>query len=105
MREQGSGTRETFERELTNRGISVSRINIVAKMNNMEAIKQAVKGGLGVSVISEAAADRNRQDNGYLVFDLEDYKAEREFYMVYNDGITLSPTAETFKLFVMEKFV
>ncbi|MCQ4636438.1 selenium metabolism-associated LysR family transcriptional regulator [Anaerovorax odorimutans] len=104
LREQGSATRENFERELDAKGIPHTSINIAASMNSMEAIKQAVRGGMGVSIISEVAADRNREDRGYLVFDIEDYDVEREFYMVYNDKITMSPTAETFKFFVLEKY-
>lgn len=104
LREQGSGTRASLERELAEKGFSISEINIVARMNNMEAIKHAVKGGMGVSIISETAADRTQVDKGYLIFDLADYENEREFYMVYSDKVTMSPTAETFKLFVMEMF-
>lgn len=104
LREEGSGTRESFEQELGRHGIGLHEVKIAACMNNMEAIKQAVKGGVGVSVISEVAADRERNDNGYLVFDLADYQAQREFYIVYSGRITMSPTSETFRLFVMEAF-
>ena len=104
LREWGSGTRDSFEKELTDKGISLADIDVVARMNNMEAIKHAVKNGMGISIISEVAADADRQDKGYLVFELEDYSSEREFYLVYSDRITMSPTAETFKLFIMEMF-
>lgn len=104
LREQGSATRETFEKELNAKGIPHTSVNVAASMNSMEAIKQAVRGGMGVSIISEVAADRNRTDRGYLVFDIEDYDVEREFYLVYNDKLTMSPTAETFKFFVLEKY-
>ncbi|MDE8733680.1 selenium metabolism-associated LysR family transcriptional regulator [Eubacteriales bacterium DFI.9.88] len=104
LRERGSATRETFEKELDAKGIPHTSMNVAASMNSMEAIKQAVRGGMGVSIISEVAADRQRADRGYLVFDLEDYDEEREFYLVYNDKITMSPTAETFKFFVLEKY-
>lgn len=104
LREQGSGTRQSLESELFNKGISLKDINVVARMNNMEAIKQAVKNGMGVSIISEIAADKEKNDKGYLVFDLNDCRLEREFYLVYSDRVTMSPTAETFKLFTMEMF-
>lgn len=104
LREEGSGTRGSFEQELGRHGIGLRDVKIAACMNNMEAIKQAVKGGVGVSIISEVAADRGRADNGYLVFDLSDYQAQREFYLAYSDRVTMSPTAETFRLFVMEMF-
>lgn len=104
LRERGSATRETFEKQLEAKGIPHTSINVAASMNSMEAIKQAVRGGMGVSIISEVAAERDRADRGYLVFDIEDYDMEREFYLVYDDKITMSPTAETFKFFVLEKY-
>lgn len=104
LRERGSATRETFERELDAKGIPHTCMNVAASMNSMEAIKQAVRGGMGVSIISEVAAHRDKGDRGYLVFDIEDYDVERKFYLVYNDKITMSPTAETFKFFVLEKY-
>ncbi len=104
MREQGSATRGNLEEKLEAQGISPASMTIAARMNSMEAIKQAVAGGIGVSIISEIAADRKRSDRGYLVFELEDYHTEREFYLVYNSKVTLSPTAETFKYFVLKQF-
>ena len=39
-----------------------------------------------------------------VVFDIEDFDTGREFYLVYDDKITMSPTSETFKFFVLEKY-
>lgn len=103
LRERGSATRETLEREMADKGIAFSSIKVAAQMNSMEAIKQLVRGGMGVSIISEVASERENADRGYYVFGIEGYTAEREFYMVYDDKFTMSPTAETFKLFVLEK--
>lgn len=104
LRERGSATRKTFEQELDAKGIAPTSVNVAASMNSMEAIKQAVRSGMGVSIISEAAADRQRKDKGYLVFDLGDFHVERQFYLVYNNQITMSPTAETFKFFVLAQY-
>ena len=104
LREKGSATRSALESELEYKGIAGSSINVIASMNSMEAIKQAVRRGLGVSIISEVAADREYMDKGYLVFDIDDFDTGREFYLVYDDKITMSPTSETFKFFVLEKY-
>ena len=50
------------------------------------------------------AADRASEDSGYMVFYIEDFDTGREFYLVYDDKITMSPTSETFKFFVLEKY-
>lgn len=104
MREQGSATRVNFEEKLQTKGILPASLTVAARMNSMEAIKQAVAGGMGVSIISEIAADRERRDRDYLIFELEDYNTERDFYLVYDDKVTMSPTAETFKYFVLKQF-
>ena len=104
LREKGSATRDSFEKALRDEGIAYSSVNIAARMNSMEAIKQAVRGGMGISIISEVAAEKDSIDRGYLVFDIDGYDGGREFYMVYDDRFTMSPTAETFKFFVLEKY-
>lgn len=52
LREQGSGTREVFDRALQRVGGSVST---VMALNRQEAIKQSVKAGLGIGCLSRLA--------------------------------------------------
>lgn len=101
-REEGSATRNTVEEKLYRR--RGAKLNVVATVNSLEAIKQCVAGGLGVSVVSRivAEADTNRAD--YLTFRFSDLDLEREFYLVYNRGITLSPIAAKFKNFAVSYF-
>ncbi|UCD66510.1 MAG: LysR family transcriptional regulator, partial [Deltaproteobacteria bacterium] len=54
QREKGSGTRQTFENFLAQK-TATSNFNIVATLGSTSAVKQAVKEGLGVSVISRIA--------------------------------------------------
>ena len=49
MREQGSGTRQVVEAALGAKGISVTP---VMSLGSTEAIKRAVIGGVGVSIVS-----------------------------------------------------
>lgn len=100
-REEGSATRSTFE-DILYTGKS-SRINVAATVNSLEAIKRCVAGGLGVSVLSETAV-KGETDDAYLTFRLPDIKIEREFYMVTNKTVTLSPAAAKFKEFVLKQF-
>lgn len=104
LREKGSATRETFENTLKEKGLPCTSMNIAARMNSMEAIKQAVRGGMGVSIISELAAEKSKNDRGYRIFDIANYDSERKFYMVYDSRFTMTPTAETFKCYVLEQY-
>ncbi|MBE0471536.1 MAG: LysR family transcriptional regulator [Methyloprofundus sp.] len=52
LREQGSGTRETFDHAFYNYH---ARLNIRLELEHTEAIKRAVESGLGISCISRLA--------------------------------------------------
>ncbi len=104
VRENGSATLENFYSELDAKGIPSSELNIVVRVNSIDAIKETVKMGVGVSIISEIAAGRENKNRGYRIIDIEDYGQQRLFYMVYDSSVTMSPTAETFKSYVLEHY-
>src|SRR5687768_3045145 len=61
LRERGSGSREAVERALAERGLGFGDFRIVGEMGSTQAIKQAVRAGVGVSLISRrAVADECR---------------------------------------------
>lgn len=100
-REEGSATRSAFE-AIVYAGRS-KRLNLVATVNSLESIKRCVSGGMGVSVLSQTAVSKDAAAN-YLSFKMADVNIEREFYMVSNKNVTLSPTGMKFKEFVLNQF-
>ncbi|MBR1988969.1 MAG: LysR family transcriptional regulator [Firmicutes bacterium] len=102
-REEGSATRRAFEEKLCQAG-RTSMIKAVATVNGIEAVKQCVAAGLGVSLLSQVVVESDKGNGDYISFRLEETELEREFYMVYNKNTTLSPVALKFKEFVLEKF-
>lgn len=102
-REQGSSTRKEFEDRLTSLGHDPKGIQVIARFNSMEAIKQAVSDGLGVSVISAIAAERsiNNDCRRFLTFKIKDMDLNREFYMCWNRNTALSPRADMFREYVL----
>lgn len=102
-REEGSATRHTFEEKLIGAGKSGS-VRAVATVNSLEAVKQCVKYGMGVSILSSAVVQDAKDKGDYLTFEFEDMELDREFYMVYNKNTTLSPAALKFKEFVIGAF-
>lgn len=68
LREQGSGSRKSLETYFDKMRIEENRLHVVARLNDQEAIKKLVAAGLGISFISEKAA--------------EDYKAAGKIYTV-----------------------
>lgn len=101
-REQGSATRRQFEEKIGIMGYNPKKINVVARLNSLEAIKQAVGCGMGISIVSKMSVE-NDTDHRILTFEIQDMNLDREFYLVWNKKVPLTPTAEAFKIFVLEE--
>lgn len=56
LREEGSGSRKFVYELLENLHIPENSLNVTARLNDQESIKNLVANGLGISVISKAAA-------------------------------------------------
>ena len=57
VREPGSGSRQALERALEAVGRSLGEMQVIAEMGSTSAIKQAVKAGVGLSIMSSRAAE------------------------------------------------
>jgi DNA-binding transcriptional LysR family regulator len=84
VRERGSGTRENIEGHLQKHyHLTFAAFNIVSEMGSSEAVKEAVIGGLGLSVISLYAVERELKQGLLSVIPLEGGNIERNFYLIY----------------------
>lgn len=102
LREDGSGTKKEMEKAVINGVPAFKDVEVIARMNNMEAIKQAVSGGLGISILSRIAAEESGTRHRVKYFKIEGLENKRTFYMVYSKNICLSPVAEAFRNLVLE---
>jgi len=98
MREAGSGTRLAMERFFAERGISLRH---GMQMTRSEAIKQAVRAGLGLSVVSLHTIELELETRRLVVLDVEGFPIERQWHLVYRRGKRLSPPARAFRDFVV----
>ncbi len=97
LREQGSGTRRETEKILEDRGISLDSIKIAGIFGSTDAIKQAVKAGLGISILSRLSV-RDELRYGILKeIRLSDTHMKRRFYIVTHKKRTLP---EAYNLFL-----
>lgn len=101
-REDGSATRELFEREYYN--YYGSKANVVATINSLNGIKRAVAAGLGVSIVPSIAVADIISSKDIVIFDLEERQLDREFYLIHRKDIVLSPAANEFKHFILQAF-
>ena len=104
MREEGSGTRKEAEKQLKKMGISLDDLNIVATIENPEAVKRSVKSGLGITIISRLAAADEIQSGEVLEFPFSQAGSGRNLNLVYNKNYKLPAAAEHVRELIIEKY-
>jgi DNA-binding transcriptional LysR family regulator len=93
LREPGSGTRMATERKFDESGL---KLKMRMELGSNEAIKQAVIGGLGVSVLSRHTLESDTPSKQFVVLDVKGFPIKRHWYFVYPAGKQLSIIARTF---------
>jgi|SRR6185369_9903038 len=93
-REGGSGTRETFEKAV---GRELEGFNIIGRFGSTNAVKEGLKAGLGISVLSLLAVAPELSSGELKVIKIRGFGAiTREFFMVLNSNLTTSPIVDAF---------
>jgi len=100
VRERGSGSRETFERALEGVGLDLAAFRIVGEIASTQAIKQAVRAGVGVSIISRRAVVDECRAGLLACVKLRDITISRAFHLVTHRDRSRSPLAQAFLAFV-----
>jgi len=96
LREEGSGTRRELERILENRGITLEKIKIAGIFGSTDAVKQAVKAGLGTSILSKLSVIDELKHNILKEIKLTDIQMKRKFYIITHRKRTLPFLYNTF---------
>jgi LysR family transcriptional regulator, low CO2-responsive transcriptional regulator len=100
MREQGSGTREAIVQLFSKYDISVK---VKLELGSNEAIKQAISGGLGMSILSEHCLISERANGELTILDFEHFPIKRRWFVAHLAGKKLSVIAETFLEYLLEE--
>ena len=104
MRETGSGSKKTADMFLEKLGIQDSDINIIARINDQEAIKNMVVNGLGISIISELAVKNLLAEKRVLGFPLDKKYSGRQIYLIHRKDHLLNLSLKDFLKFVQKKY-
>lgn len=91
LREPGSGTRTAMQKLFDEHGVS---LKVKLELGSNEAIKQAIAGGLGISVLSRHTV--STEASQLTILDVEHFPIRRYWYMVYPAGKQLSVVARTY---------
>ncbi len=93
FREAGSGTRLVIEGFLAENRVAVKT---VVELSSNEAIKQAIAGGLGISILSQHSLALENQNGLLTILNVEGFPIQRHWYAIYPAGKQLSVAAQTF---------
>jgi DNA-binding transcriptional LysR family regulator len=93
LREPGSGTRRACNAHFEKHRFQAK---VRLELGSNEAIKQAVAGGLGLSVISRHALAAAHEDEGLAILRVDSFPIHSKWWVLYPQGKRLSPIASEF---------
>ncbi len=93
MREPGSGTRQAVQKLFDDQGLE---LKVKLDLGSNETIKQAIAGGLGISILSIHTLALEGPNSPLTILDVEGFPIQRYWYVVYPAGKQLSIIAQTF---------
>ena len=100
LREKGSGSKKCISSYFERVGVDENDLIITARLNDQESIKNLVAGGLGISIISETAAEDAVKAGRLLTFPLPEAGARRYLYVACRRGAPMSGQTQQFVSFV-----
>jgi len=99
-REPGSGTLKSIQDSLQQKGFGLGDLNIIAEMGSTEAVRQAIKGNVGVSILSTTAVAEEISAGRLTAVGIDDIDLKRWFYLTCHRHRTLSPLSNAFLAFL-----
>jgi DNA-binding transcriptional LysR family regulator len=96
-REPGSGTLRTLEDHLNAAGLKgIDSLRVVARLGTSTAVKEGVKAGVGVSIISTIALETELKAGILKVLKVKNLRMTRSFYLIRDNRRSVSPLCKTF---------
>ncbi|EGO65652.1 selenium metabolism-associated LysR family transcriptional regulator [Acetonema longum] len=97
LRESDSGTRKVFEQFIQICGYGSNSLRIVMELGSTQAVKEAVKAGVGITAVSRLAVEQEIQRGEVRIIPLQEGPVERAFAMISHK--------EKFKTRVVDRFM
>lgn len=97
VRERGSGTRMVAEKAFKAAGVGdFDAFNVVAEVGSTEAVRHAVKAGLGLAIVSKRAVEDDVGLGLLSALAIKGIDLNRRFYLIWRKNRTLPPVAVDF---------
>jgi DNA-binding transcriptional LysR family regulator len=94
VREPGSGTRAAIERHFAAQGLTVRS---GCEIGTNEALKQAVRAGLGIGIVSAQTIELELQTGCLVVLPVQGFPIVRRWFVLHRSAKRLSVAALTFR--------
>jgi DNA-binding transcriptional LysR family regulator len=92
LRENGSGTRNVFEKAMAN---YFKQDNIILELGSTEAIKTAVKEGIGISCLSRFTLTDELESNDVIELPVNEISIKRNFYCLTHKDKYMTQALQT----------
>lgn len=103
IREEGSGTRKEMERWLVEMGIDPEKLNIACILSSTDAVKEAIKNGMGISILSIHSIKDELECKKLKIVRIKNYTMNRTFYIATHIKRSLPYIYKLFYEFLKEK--
>ncbi|MFZ0614773.1 MAG: selenium metabolism-associated LysR family transcriptional regulator [Desulfobacterales bacterium] len=101
VRESGSGTLKSIEESLQKSAARLKDFHIVAEFGTTEAVVQAVKSKIGLSIVSRLAIIEHLAAGTLKALRIEGLDLERHFYLTHHKHRSLSPAGQAFAEYLL----
>ena len=95
-REEGSGTDRSVQNYIRSLGLSPDSLNVVARVDDPEAIKRMVISGVGISILSTLAVEQEVENGTLLAFEMDHNALKRDIYLITLRGCSFTRTEQKF---------
>ena len=92
-----------MEKSLERAGLSLAGLNIAFELGSNAAIKDTIKGGLGIAFLSRLAIQREIDTDELRAVTVSGLSLTRHFYLVYHRRRPLSAAASVFMHFLRSR--
>lgn len=95
LREAGSGTLKSIQTSFSDAGLNIGDLAVVARIGGTEAIRQAIRNRMGVSILSAIAVSDDVAAGHLHTLAIDDLNLERAFYLTHHRHRSPSPLCQT----------
>jgi DNA-binding transcriptional LysR family regulator len=104
LREKGSATLKTFINALNEQGLNENDLNAIAIVEDNETIKNFIKKGIGVSVLSTLSISEELKNGSLLALRITGLNTKRSLYFIHHDNRYFSYAEKLFIDFMIHRF-